>query len=67
MPVQRVVHAAMNISREETVSRKVLIAAAITAPAIAVSALAQQAGIKRTSLQNVDFPAGYAGLADALI
>ena len=39
--------------------RKALIAAAIVAPLIAVSAVAQQSGIKRTPLQNVDFPAGY--------
>jgi quercetin dioxygenase-like cupin family protein len=49
----------MNMSREETVSRKALIAAAIAAPVIAISALAQQSGIKRTPLQTVDFPAGY--------
>jgi hypothetical protein len=41
------------------VLRKALIAAAIVAPLIAVSAVAQQSGIKRTRLQNVDFPAGY--------
>ena len=29
------------------------------APAIAVTAFAQQSGIKRTPLQTVDFPAGY--------
>jgi quercetin dioxygenase-like cupin family protein len=44
---------------EETVPRKALIAAAIAASVIAVSALAQQAGIKRTPLQKVDFPQGY--------
>jgi quercetin dioxygenase-like cupin family protein len=38
--------------------RKLLIAAAIVAPVIAVSAVAQQT-IKRTPLQTVDFPAGY--------
>jgi quercetin dioxygenase-like cupin family protein len=36
-----------------------LIAAAVAAPVIAVSALAQQPTIKRTPLQTVDFPAGY--------
>jgi quercetin dioxygenase-like cupin family protein len=39
--------------------KKSLIAAAIVAPVIAVSALAQQSAIKRTPLQTVDFPAGY--------
>jgi quercetin dioxygenase-like cupin family protein len=39
--------------------RKSLIAAAVVAPVIAVSAIAQQSGIKRTPLQTVDFPAGY--------
>jgi quercetin dioxygenase-like cupin family protein len=41
------------------VLRKALITAAIVAPLIAVSAVAQQSGIKRTPLQSVDFPAGY--------
>jgi quercetin dioxygenase-like cupin family protein len=49
----------MSLSREETVSRKVLIAVAIAASITAVSAPAQQSGIKRTPLQNVDFPQGY--------
>jgi quercetin dioxygenase-like cupin family protein len=39
--------------------RKALIVAAVVAPVIAVSAIAQQTGIKRTPLQTVDFPAGY--------
>lgn len=39
--------------------KKLLIAAAVVAPVIAVSALAQQSGVKRTVLQTVDFPAGY--------
>jgi quercetin dioxygenase-like cupin family protein len=52
------------MSREETVPRKALIAAAmaasvIAASVIAASTLAQKAGIKRTPLQNVDFPQGY--------
>jgi quercetin dioxygenase-like cupin family protein len=38
---------------------KAFIAAAVVAPAIAVSAVAQQSAIKRTPLQTVDFPAGY--------
>jgi quercetin dioxygenase-like cupin family protein len=41
------------------VLKKLLIAAAVVAPVIAVSALAQQSGVKRTVLQTVDFPAGY--------
>jgi quercetin dioxygenase-like cupin family protein len=41
------------------VSRKALIAAAVAASVIAVSALAQQSAIKRTPLQSIDFPAGY--------
>jgi quercetin dioxygenase-like cupin family protein len=41
------------------VLRKALIAAAVVAPIIAISALAQQSAIKRTPLQTVDFPAGY--------
>jgi quercetin dioxygenase-like cupin family protein len=47
------------MSRQETVSRKALIAAAFAASVIVVSAPAQQSGIKRTPLQNVDFPPGY--------
>ncbi len=39
--------------------RKGLITAAVAVPVIAVSALAQQSGIKRTPLQTVDFPPGY--------
>jgi quercetin dioxygenase-like cupin family protein len=39
--------------------KKLLITAAVVAPVIAVSALAQQSAIKRTPLQTVDFPAGY--------
>jgi quercetin dioxygenase-like cupin family protein len=39
--------------------KKSLIAAAVAAPAVAVTAFAQQSGIKRTPLQTVDFPAGY--------
>ena len=42
-----------------TLLKKSLIAAAVAAPAIAVTAFAQQSGIKRTPLQTVDFPAGY--------
>jgi quercetin dioxygenase-like cupin family protein len=41
------------------VLKKALIAAAVIAPVIAVSAVAQQPAIKRTPLQTVDFPAGY--------
>jgi quercetin dioxygenase-like cupin family protein len=41
------------------VLRKPLIIGAVVAPIIAVSAIAQQATIKRTPLQTVDFPPGY--------
>jgi quercetin dioxygenase-like cupin family protein len=41
------------------VFKKVLVIAAIVAPAVVVSALAQQAAIKRTPLQTVDFPPGF--------
>jgi quercetin dioxygenase-like cupin family protein len=41
------------------VLRKALITAAVAVPVVAVSAVAQQSGIKRTPLQTVDFPAGY--------
>jgi quercetin dioxygenase-like cupin family protein len=41
------------------VLRKALITAAVVLPAIAVSASAQQTGIKRLPLQTVDFPPGY--------
>ncbi|HLK83840.1 MAG TPA: cupin domain-containing protein [Xanthobacteraceae bacterium] len=39
--------------------KRLLIIAAAVAPVVAVSALAQQSGIKRTPLQTVDFPPGY--------
>jgi quercetin dioxygenase-like cupin family protein len=41
------------------VLRKALIAVAVVAPVVAISAVAQQSAIKRTPLQTVDFPAGY--------
>jgi len=41
------------------VLKKSLIIAAIVAPVVVVSAVAQQSNIKRTPLQTVDFPAGY--------
>jgi quercetin dioxygenase-like cupin family protein len=41
------------------VLKRLLIIAAAVAPVVAVSALAQQSGIKRTPLQTVDFPPGY--------
>jgi quercetin dioxygenase-like cupin family protein len=41
------------------VFKKSLIIAAVVAPVVVVSAVAQQATIKRTPLQTVDFPAGY--------
>jgi quercetin dioxygenase-like cupin family protein len=50
----------INISREGlSVFKKVLVAAAIAVPLIAVAAVAQQPANKRTPLQTVDFPAGY--------
>jgi quercetin dioxygenase-like cupin family protein len=45
--------------KDQPVLRKVLIAAAVAVPLIAVSSIAQQSGIKRTPLQTVDFPPGY--------
>ena len=39
--------------------KKSLIIAAVVAPVVVASAVAQQATIKRTPLQTVDFPAGY--------
>ena len=39
--------------------KKSLIIAAVVAPVVVVSAVAQQSAIKRTPLQTVDFPAGY--------
>ena len=39
--------------------KKSLIVAAVIAPVIAVSALAQEPTIKRTPLQTADFPPGY--------
>jgi quercetin dioxygenase-like cupin family protein len=41
------------------VLKKSLIIAAVVAPVVVVSAVAQQSNIKRTPLQTVDFPAGY--------
>lgn len=38
---------------------KILVTACVTVSAIVVSAIAQQAGIKRTVLRTFDFPAGY--------
>jgi len=46
-------------NREEKLIMKVLAIACVTVPAIVVSAAAQQAGIKRTVLRSIDFPAGY--------
>jgi quercetin dioxygenase-like cupin family protein len=48
-----------HVEGEPSVLRKALIVAAIVAPVVAVSAVAQQSAIKRTPLQTVDFPAGY--------
>ena len=39
--------------------KKSLIIAAVVAPVVVVSAVAQQSNIKRTPLQTVDFPPGY--------
>jgi quercetin dioxygenase-like cupin family protein len=41
------------------VLRKTLIVTAAVMPVIAISAIAQQAAIKRTPLQNADFPPGF--------
>src|ERR1700740_2296187 len=38
---------------------KVLDSVCITVPAIVASAIAQQAGIKRTVIRTIDFPVGY--------
>jgi quercetin dioxygenase-like cupin family protein len=38
---------------------KVLAIACVTVPAIVALAIAQQAGIKRTVVRTIDFPAGY--------
>ena len=46
-------------NREEKLMMKVLAIACVTVPAIVASAVAQQAGIKRTVLRSIDFPAGY--------
>ena len=40
-------------------SKKSLIIAAVVAPVVVVSAVAQQSAIKRTPLQTVDFPPGF--------
>ena len=39
--------------------RNSLVVAAVVAPIVIASAVAQQATIKRTPLQTVDFPPGY--------
>jgi quercetin dioxygenase-like cupin family protein len=41
------------------VFKKSLIIAAVVAPVVVVSAVAQQSAIKRTPLQTVDFPPGF--------
>ncbi len=38
---------------------KALAIACVTVPAIVATAIAQQAGIKRTVIRSIDFPAGY--------
>jgi hypothetical protein len=40
-------------------SKKIILGLAVAAIALAGAAIAQQASIKRTPLQKVDFPAGY--------
>jgi len=48
------------VSREGSkVFKKALVIAAMVAPVIVASAVAQQAAIKRTPLQTVDFPPGF--------
>jgi quercetin dioxygenase-like cupin family protein len=41
------------------VLKKSLVIAAVVAPVVVVSAIAQQAAIKRTPLQTVEFPPGF--------
>jgi quercetin dioxygenase-like cupin family protein len=41
------------------VFKKALVLAAVAAPIVMVSAIAQQSGITRTPLQTVDFPPGF--------
>jgi quercetin dioxygenase-like cupin family protein len=41
------------------VFKKVLVIAAVAAPVVIASAIAQQSAIKRTPLQTVDFPPGF--------
>ena len=40
-------------------TRKIILAVTVATVAIAGVAIAQQAGVKRTPLQKIDFPAGY--------
>jgi quercetin dioxygenase-like cupin family protein len=46
-------------NQEEKLMIKVLAIACVTLQVVAGSAIAQQAGIKRTVLRSIDFPAGY--------
>jgi quercetin dioxygenase-like cupin family protein len=46
-------------NREEKLMMKVLAIACVTVPVIMASAAADQAGIKRTTLRTIEFPAGY--------
>src|SRR5258708_34952644 len=39
--------------------KNVLVTASLILPLIAVSAIAQQAGIKRTPIRSIDYPPGY--------
>ena len=39
--------------------KKALIIASIVTPVIVASAIAQQAGIKRTPIRTIDYPPGY--------
>jgi quercetin dioxygenase-like cupin family protein len=49
-------------NQEEKQMIKVVAIACVTLQVIAGSAIAQQAGIKRTVLRSIDFPAGYTTL-----
>ena len=47
------------VNQEEKPMMKILAIACVAVPAIVASAVAQQAGIKRTVVRSIDYPAGY--------
>jgi quercetin dioxygenase-like cupin family protein len=57
--IQRLGSVSAGANPEEKLMMKVLAIACVIAPAIVASAVAQPAGIKRTVLRTIDFPAGY--------